>query len=855
MIKKLISIILVLVMSVSAGITVSAASSEVLSHLGFMKEMTTRADSEFVRRDEFAAVAAFLGGLGSPAPTQTDFTDVGEDNIYSGSILALSQSKIMNGVGGSLFAPAETLTYTQALTVFIKLLGYNELAVAKGGYPGGYIMAAKSVGLYDELKVNTASTLDFGMLWQLTEALIETPVADFEYTQQNGQITENLSITGKSPLFGAVNLGIDVYEARVDSIDFSRYNVNVTITDSHVSAPLTSGDTAMLKCPADIDILNFDKSFVKIWVKDNDTLAHIEFSDGAELIYGTVYSVNGDTSETARYQVSKLDEIKLWDNDTVYETGEDFELTYNDKDFTGSLALGGNFVRMIVKDKKILNMETWDFTEGGIVESSTIKSILFTKGSTKRQIKDLESFEKVNFILDGEKRDIKDLKAGTVIDYFMNSSKTTLVILASERRSADILESVSGNDIEIGNLSYLMADTVYSSLDGGEYDEGLNDALYNTEVKVYFDGFSKVRYITNSGKISKNEFIGYLIGTNSGKGLKTDKEAYVTNLDDNEFVKKIYKFADNYDASEVSYSNLVSSSDLKNAKSIFRFELNGKEEIVKVSKLSPYFGYTEVDGLVSYSHSYQFPEKGNPMYFEIDGKRLYFDVSERIVAIYEKDGEVAFGVTNYRTLAARRPSSEMIFSFFGEYLSADFDLILLSGDMSTVGSDESKYGFISSLRTGLDADGDKVTIAEIDGKNYIVNPSDVSALKENMLVYYSTAFDGYADFDIDIKDSVWLEGKFFDWAGKKGANGDITLVMGTVKKIDSKRIYFDMGLDGNGKEIIEAYFFDRTGCNYRIYDERTGEFTQGSDKDELQGKDVIYILTSNGMVSNVFYIE
>jgi len=310
---------------------------------------------------------------------------------------------------------------------------------------------------------------------------------------------------------------------------------------------------------------------------------------------------------------------------------------------------------------------------------------------------------------------------------------------------------------------------------------------------------------------------------------------------------------------KVSYDTLVSSKDLRNAKSIFRFKFNAKDEIVKVTKLSGYFGYErDADGLVSFSWKEQYPQTGDPVNFDpfnVGGKKVMFPQNERIVAIYERDGEVAFGATNYATLQEKHPSTTVTFSFFGDYMSSEFDLILLSGDIPKMSSNSRYFGIISSVRTGADADGDKVTIAEIDGKKYVVNPEDTEGLKENTVVLYSTTVGNFSDYDIDIRDKVQLGGKFYDWEGKTGPNGGITLQRGIVAKIDSKRIYFNKGTDAFGDDIIEAYFFNTGGCKYTIYDEGTGKFSDGSANDFLQDKDVIYIITASGMVSNVFYLN
>ena len=76
-----------------------------------------------------------------------DFIDVSSKNPSFSAINYLSHHGIMNGYGNSLFLPDKDITYSEAVKTIISALGYEPLALQKGGYPSGYLSVANELGL------------------------------------------------------------------------------------------------------------------------------------------------------------------------------------------------------------------------------------------------------------------------------------------------------------------------------------------------------------------------------------------------------------------------------------------------------------------------------------------------------------------------------------------------------------------------------------------------------------------------------------------------------------------------------------------------------------------------------------
>ncbi len=848
--RKLISYALAVILVLSCCTCVTADSTGLFRGINIIPELLERPDTDYVRRDEFSAVASALMGFTTVEPSVTPFTDVAEDNIYGSSIRTVKDGKIMNGVNSYEFAPGSTITFQDAIVTYIRILGYQVWADSKGGYPTGYNQVATSLKLFNEISRPLDSMLTFGDLWLLTDWVVEVPAAQSSFSLENGVLSEEIIVNKSAPTLLEKNLGLTMYEATVDEVIGETHSVEITITDDgkERDAKYTAGDSLTLKAAPTVNIAAFDKAPVYVWISDNNELVHIAIHDNCMIIYGSVYSVNRDTAE-ADYNADDIAEIALWDVDKDYEIHEDgAEFYHNDKEVNGSISLVNKYVRAVMKDGMIIAVETWDFKKGGIVSDINFKSIEYKRGDMTEAIVDVDSYSEQILIVDGEMRDIKELRLDTLVDYYISPNKDSFILLASEKKYTDVFESYADDEIQLGNTLVKLADTVFTNVDNNGYKEGDIAELVGTTVSAYVDAFGKVRYITSAEVAVKDNFIGYLIGTNEGKGLVTNKELYITNLDDSAFTKKVYTLSKNVVyKDDIDYSELVSNSNTLNAKSIYRFRINSKEEISEIKRLTPYSGYKlDDDGFVSLTRTAEFAGTGDPSYLAIDGKRIYFPQKYPMVALFEEDGEAVFGNITYSDLTGKVSTDGVKLYFFGPEMSSEFDLILISGDVATLRkSTSTSYGVVKSVRSAIDENGDKIKVVEIGSKTYRMSTKTADGLTENTFVSYSEITSGFGFEQIVIHDKIKLEGNMYDWADKSGSK--MTTKMGTVSKIDSSRMFLDDG---------EIYFFLPAGCTYMKYDQNAESFEEGNAHDFLQGEDVIYIVNnSSQIIVAVFYMD
>jgi hypothetical protein len=168
--KKITSVILTIVLCLSLGSQAFAAGftdikdqsvlygAETLRMLGVVDGV---GDNRFspdtsLTRAQFCKMAVVIQGQGSLADSymsRTIFPDVKASHWARGyiNLMASSQNPLLRGFSDGTFRPDAQLTYAQAVTILIRLLGYSD-ADAGMQWPKGYIDLAGRIGLLKGLE-------------------------------------------------------------------------------------------------------------------------------------------------------------------------------------------------------------------------------------------------------------------------------------------------------------------------------------------------------------------------------------------------------------------------------------------------------------------------------------------------------------------------------------------------------------------------------------------------------------------------------------------------------------------------------------------------------------------------------
>lgn len=125
---------------------------------------------------KMAIVAMGLGGQISSYSRKTLFTDVPGGQWYSGYINLAYAKGAVNGYGNGYFGPNDPVSYGQAITILIRMLGYTSADVGNL-WPTDYINFADDIGLTEGLIGTSVTTVTRADAAQLFFNLLQADTA------------------------------------------------------------------------------------------------------------------------------------------------------------------------------------------------------------------------------------------------------------------------------------------------------------------------------------------------------------------------------------------------------------------------------------------------------------------------------------------------------------------------------------------------------------------------------------------------------------------------------------------------------------------------------------------------------
>ena len=140
--------------------------AEAVETLGALNIMVGDAETglfrpdDAIKRSEVAKIAVNALGLADVAESSnypTKYPDVVENHWANGYINVATNQKLVIGDDTGTFRPDDTITYAEAMTILVRVIGHEPSALSKGGYPAGFLV----VGTENNLNRNaTASSND-----------------------------------------------------------------------------------------------------------------------------------------------------------------------------------------------------------------------------------------------------------------------------------------------------------------------------------------------------------------------------------------------------------------------------------------------------------------------------------------------------------------------------------------------------------------------------------------------------------------------------------------------------------------------------------------------------------------------
>lgn len=143
-----------------------AKAVEYLSSIGIMvgdNQGNFNPNSGVTRAEMATLICRMLGEDENLREGQT-FNDVAINHWANKYINKAVEIGVVNGYGNGYFGPNDSVSYAQAITMVVRAVGLESLAVDQGGYPDGYFAVAKDYGYNDGVFAESDDAL---LRWQV----------------------------------------------------------------------------------------------------------------------------------------------------------------------------------------------------------------------------------------------------------------------------------------------------------------------------------------------------------------------------------------------------------------------------------------------------------------------------------------------------------------------------------------------------------------------------------------------------------------------------------------------------------------------------------------------------------------
>ena len=341
MFKRIFCLVLILAMAVS--LVAQAEDNRVLFDLksfGIIEDKVMDEEflSENISRAEFVtSVLKMLKyeDILSLMQSAARFTDVSYEAPYAKYVYAGVTLGMLNGYGDGTFRPDESITTEQVAKVLVCVLGYANVAIQSGGFPGGYTTTAARLGIFrnvsseqppTRMAVYTAiyNTLDIDMMEKQLISNQEQYIVVKDMTFRNQYKNNEFSgkvIKGK----GIVNATYDFYlNEPMAGIKENQVQINETLYYTGNTDP-----NSFLGFEVDFyyidNIEDNTQTLVNIKPTSNNSVIELTENEFERYDAGTVYYKDSPNADREKY-VRLSQNIKLIKNGTPKRSWDDRDI-------------------------------------------------------------------------------------------------------------------------------------------------------------------------------------------------------------------------------------------------------------------------------------------------------------------------------------------------------------------------------------------------------------------------------------------------------------------------------------------------------------------------------------------------
>jgi len=528
--KKFLSLALAFTMALgSFGMSFAApATTDIAGHLNEtaierlnkLEVVTGYENGDFkpdanITRAEFAVLlvrALGLEGSANVAKGETQFTDVTVASGYewaTGAINVATRLGYIQGYGTGKFGPADNIRYEDAITLIVRALGYEPAALAKGGYPVGYLVVAEQdIDVTDHVKGSTGVAATRGSVFQLLDnALTKALMIQVGYGTETKYVVSGQKGTDTEKQTILTNkLGVEVVEGVVTA------NHSV---DSKLKANQIKIGNEKYEVAEDFDVDAILGLEVSAWEDKNDVLFRYELeTDADDILYDTVKS-NKEDKNTLKVELTVADDKFAWSEYSKANETEDAIVYLNNEKVDVDEVPVNAYGRVVLNEYKeatFAYLFEFDAEMVGMTLEAKEDEIEFINlADADEDSIDLEDAEEV-YVLnpDFTKASLEDIEAGTALFGWADEDDNFFIVIKNETVEGKLeAVRVSNNRVTVGGKNVTRAtDAIFSGNQGEKYEYWTStnfttvEDFIDEEVTVILDLTGKAMVLTTDVNVT-----------------------------------------------------------------------------------------------------------------------------------------------------------------------------------------------------------------------------------------------------------------------------------------------------------------------------------------------------------------
>ncbi len=566
-----------------------------------------------ITRAEFAKIAVTAAGAKDTATmleaNASNFKDVKANSWYTGWINASESLGIFKGDTNGNFRPNDTISNQEAITVLLRLLGYNDNLT--GSWPVNYVTKANQINILDDVNIVASAAAKRGDITVMLSATLDSDLVTYdkdtnEFVKKQVGITSSDFVTLLSDSFEGSYIEVSKFEQITQLRDVAGKTLNWGVGQvSEKVSTTVNGVTSTYEKPA---------NYKGTLIVDKDTAVSYNAAGLFDLEnhQGKVYYIKGNDGkmyarfiEVESYTQTVTDEPKkaqngnrVTVNTTNYNATSNVVVPNSDKKNT-------NFTMYFNDDDQVyLAVSDQSFTERSFyVKSTTNTSARLVGDFAKDKDTDVRGAKTVNMsdadtlIWDGDKfLSPSDLEVGDALREIVEGD---LYVKVADANGTFTRFTENNGKVTIDGKNYVIPGVAKSSTgaDVPFYDEELEtsdatlDDVYTNNVRYILNKNNTVAAIIVDETSTGTTLYGIVVGGDSSSQLWGSGSTNSITLFNQEGYDVTYDFKKDCDYGYIKADGTSENKDVKpDPKTwmgrLVEFKLNSAGEIKQITLIA-----------------------------------------------------------------------------------------------------------------------------------------------------------------------------------------------------------------------------------------------------------------------------